>query len=1084
MVRFFIRRLFHFVVENHPRTLMFLMTLMAFYVAIALGTARAETHFLEAESFAPSANGWKVVRNDQTRRASRVTSLWGADGPTNATASNTVSITHAGTYRLWVRAIQVSHWRGAFRVEVSAKGKEVGSQVFDAEPIKGVEDWEYPWQSFDIDLLAGDATITLSKHEQKNCTGYVRHVDCFLLTNDLGLKPDHVRYGPQTLLRVTLRDVPERPVYLHLFTDHYRHPWYEHFAIGRDGLHRALAVGADQMLKPGESSAWCNLSPTVYQDSGVALNLSMRHTYHEKAKRFRAKLEFARCQPGDDFTAEQVEIVKTFDVEAEPNGLLIVAPPDLETPANIARLKRDREFADEIGKLADAFDWPTHGKRPQRFPFLVTINIGGYELSVDAAVQAREQKTVDYFGFNGGPERMLHGVWHMKENSYARPDLDTMRTRAKHDAELFAKQGRKYDDIAACMLMDEPTAQPAAFIAKDSAYIEKFREWIRTLDRTSFCSRPGESSAHGADTVRSLTTSATGGLQPADLLVATWDDVRPVAETERDNFPALHYFTQRFRTRSLGDFLAAQRKILEEFRGRSFPTMVNFSDGPTFHANFFSQGVDYFELLDADDQNAIWGEDWANNSSTYQCAGFNVALMQAAARQREQTVGHYLIAHAGRTPWDTKTKAVSETARGVRMWQNFSYGPSWSSHEGGPPSHSHLWWGQPDLWRANAEITREIGAVEEWLLTAKPAPSDVAIIYSSSSDIWTMWTNLASGFDRMHTWLALAHAQVPSDILSERDVAAGRLTHRVAYLSGPNLTRAAAAQLKSWVESGGTLFLTADAASRDEFNRPLDLLAPLLPADRDEAKHIEPFQNSGRFLCYLNVKDTVTWAGEKLEVFSTKQSLQPRPDSQTLATFADGNPAVVSRSAGKGHVICCGFLPALSYIHPALLARRPLDQKLATHHEAESAKLATADAKDQPQATSATVSDAPQRTPIAGISIDDRVLLDRSYNPWTFPAAIRERILYPVLAANIQPQVTCNTPLIDVVTLPCEQGLLLAISNFSLRPIKDFSLTIRNLPRDAKAISARIGPLPVTIENGVAQITMPLDATDFVTIGR
>lgn len=167
----------------------------------------------------------------------------------------------------------------------------------------------------------------------------------------------------------------------------------------------------------------------------------------------------------------------------------------------------------------------------------------------------------------------------------------------------------------------------------------------------------------------------------------------------------LHYFTQRFRTRSLGDFLAAQRKILEEFRGRSFPTMVNFSDGPTFHANFFSQGVDYFELLDADDQNAIWGEDWANNSSTYQCAGFNVALMQAAARQREQTVGHYLIAHAGRTPWDTKTKAVSETARGVRMWQNFSYGPSWSSHEGGPPSHSHLWWGQPDLWRANAEIT-------------------------------------------------------------------------------------------------------------------------------------------------------------------------------------------------------------------------------------------------------------------------------------------------------------------------------------------------------------------------------------------
>ena len=63
---------------------------------------------------------------------------------------------------------------------------------------------------------------------------------------------------------------------------------------------------------------------------------------------------------------------------------------------------------------------------------------------------------------------------------------------------------------------------------------------------------------------------------------------------------------------------------------RSIPFLVNFSDGATYHADFFSQGIDYFELLDANDQNAIWGEDWANNSSTYQCAGFDVALMQAA----------------------------------------------------------------------------------------------------------------------------------------------------------------------------------------------------------------------------------------------------------------------------------------------------------------------------------------------------------------------------------------------------------------------------------------------------------------------
>ena len=246
----------------------------------------------------------------------------------------------------------------------------------------------------------------------------------------------------------------------------------------------------------------------------------------------------------------------------------------------------------------------------------------------------------------------------------------------------------------------------------------------------------------------------------------------------------------------LGDFMAVQRTLIESAYGRSFPTVVNFSDGAVYHANFCGQGVDYFELLDADNQNAIWGEDWANNASTSQCAAFNVALMQAAARKRGQVIGHYLIAHAGRTPWDIKTKFVGETARGVRLWKNFCYGPVWSSHEGGPTWRSHLWHARPELWAANAELTREFGAVEDWLVTARPAPTDVALLYSSAADIWTMQSNLAFGFDRMHTWLALMHAQVPVDIVSEREI---DLLDRckVCYLSGPNLTGAAAKKLAS-----------------------------------------------------------------------------------------------------------------------------------------------------------------------------------------------------------------------------------------------------------------------------------------------
>jgi hypothetical protein len=1052
------------------RTLCWTGLLWSFLVLRAGG----ETIFVEAETMQPSSSGWVATSNDQTGRASRTQTLWGADGAGDAVASKTVRVAEAGRYRVWVRYMQVAAWRGAFQLTVSQGGKQVAAKTFDLAILPDVADWEYTWQSLDADLPEGDVTLSLSKHEQQNCIGYVRHVDCMLLTTDQKLVPDHLPFGPQTLVRVTMGDGYERPVYMHLFADHYRSPWYAHYAIGRDGIRAELAPPPDQMLQPGDITPWCNLTPTIYQDSGAALNLSVRHSYHEKAERFRAKLEFGRASvafdsaKGRDFserpTTDDVEIIKTFDVEATPNGLVIVAPPDLESPQNIALLKRDHEFAEEIGKLADAFAWPTHGRKPVRIPFLVTSNIGGYELPVDAAVQAREQRTLDYFGFNGGPERMLHGAWYMHNDSFARPDLDTMRLRARDDFELFEKSGRTLDSITACMLMDEPTGQPAAFMAKDEAYRDRFREWLKA---------------------KSLT--------PETLLVASWDDVRPVVETERDQFPALHYFTQLFRTRAIGDFMAAQRMILEEVRGRSVPTMVNFSDGATYHANFFSQGIDYFELLDANDQNAIWGEDWANNSSTYQCAGFNVALMQAAARKRGQTVGHYLIAHAGRTPWDTKTKAVSETARGVRMWQNFSYGPSWGSHEGGPPSRSHLWWGRPELWRANAEISREIGAVEDWLLAAKPAPADVAILYSSSSDAWTMWTNLASGFDRMHTWLALAHAQVPTDILSERDVEAGLLTHKVCYLSGPNLTHAAAIRLQAWVESGGTLFLTAGAASRDEFNRPLDTLTPLLPAERAEPAHLESYQNSGKFLSYLNSQDTVTWGDEKLEVLSMKQELLPlvpgrraalpgaKDDIEILATFQDGQPAVVSGRAGKGRVIVCGFLPALSYIKPALVARRSLEQKLDAHYAA--AKLSASDNNDQPEATNATASSALKAVAADGISSADRELLERSHNPWVYPAGIRERLLTPIRSARLTPSLTCDTPLIDAVELHCEQGVLIALSNHTLHPLDRIELRLNADKLATSVQSARLGQIPFErLGDGLIRITLRLEASDFVTV--
>ena len=611
-----------------------------------------------------------------------------------------------------------------------------------------------------------------------------------------------------------------------------------------------------------------------------------------------------------------------------------------------------------------------------------------------------------YFGFNGTGDRLLGGgTWITKNDSYCAPDLERIRAGAAQIAADFKKSGRALNDVPAIMLNDEPPAQSAAFHAKDPASLDAFRAWLRGL-----------------------------GLTPADLLVADWDAVRPVVETDRARAPALHFYTQRFRTHALDEALGGSR-----------PVLANFSDGAIYNASFAPLGIDYFELLDDPAQNGFWSEDWSNLASTNQCAAWNYAVAHAAARRHGQTLGDFLVAHAGRTGWDVKTKAASVLARGVKILQNFAYGPSWGSHEGGPAWASHLWYSHPETWRANAEITREVGAVEDLLLPAQPAPGEVAILYSSSTDVWTP-DDFAWGFDRMHTWLALAHAQVHAEVVSERDVAAGGLkTYRVCYLSGPNLTRAAAEKLLAWVRDGGTLWLTAGAAARDEFNRPLADFEAALPAVREPAVELEKFTAYGAALRDLKTRDEVTWEQHRMDVLAVRQSLAPRAGAEVLAHFRDESPAVISGAVGKGRIIAAGFLPALDYIAKAGRARAALDEKTASAADVE--------------------------------------VLRRSINPWQFPEPTRRFLLSPVRAAAIHGPLECDTPLVDAVLMLAPDGLVIPLANYTLRPLARITLRIHPPREIARAESARHGPLPLErAEDGTLTISLPLDASDFVQL--
>lgn len=847
-------------------------------------------------------------------------------------------------------------------------------------------------------------------------------------TSDL-LQNDNVSHNrSQIWMKVTLGSGYEKPVQIHIFADHYRSPWYAHYALTKGHVDAGLQpqqININQKLSNGESTGWLDISQMIYPDSGAHLLISPAYSYGDNAAQFNGTIEFSN-------TPSNNSILKTFSVNDAPSTIHIMMPPNLDTPENIALLRSDIEVANAYGKIADNLTWPSIGKKPVKFPFFVNAALDPDTMSTDAV--ERELKTLSNFGFNGVPNNALvekyglrhkyiGGVGWSMNGSYSAPNIEQIQKTADATYKTQIAASIKPSEITYAMVTDEPRGESAEKLAKDGASIEGFRTWLKSQNLT-----------------------------PEDLLVDSWNDVKPIVDNDRNKFPALYYYSQKYRTIALGNFLAIQKKMILNHWNANVPVVANFSDGAIFYANFYGQGVDYFTLLHNTDQNAIWGEDWSNNAATYQDATYNVELMRAAAHKNGQTIGHYLIAYAGRTGYDIRLKAVSEVARGVKIFSSFHYGPLWAAHE---PT---AWEKNTQIWADHAAVVREIGAVEDYLLPAMPKKAQVALLYSSASDIWNQ-KNLVYGFERMHTWLALTHDQIPVDVIGEDDTANNGLNgYKVCYLSDPNITRAAALKLRDWVIAGGTLIMTAGAGEYDEFNRPLDVLNQLLPYTRNPVKTLQNYYASGYYLTTLQPKDTVSAAGSQINVLGVKQTVSGLSNGNPVeikSTFTDGSPAEIRNAAGKGFIVWRGYLPALDYMRKALVANN--GTKALSKNTSENGIPSPADALQL--ATN-----------------------KKSYNPWQYPAGVRNSIIQPVLNSHVEVPLTCSVPLVDAVYMTSTKGVVIPLANYTLSPIKNMTLDIEVDKPVREVRSVYQGVLKYEQVNNKIRINMPLDRTDFVTV--
>jgi len=1006
--------------------------------------------FAEAEQFEIEGAGWQVVesaRGFYAVPASGMKALSGA-GPGEGSASLTLDVPAAGDYRLWVRYAQwqaeEQRWRAPFRLAIEQGGEEVFAQVYDETldvETPGGRAWQPPfrWQAVPVTLAEGKASIALSKAAPAAVDRRLRRIDCVLLTTDADYEPNERDFAPQTYLRARLHSADPERVYFYVFLDHMRAPWYQNTCWAKDGLRLSVVAPEDQYLAAGDQTPWMNISRLLYTDSvtGFSVHATVRYR-HPDASASDYSLDFATA-PSEE------AIVKTVRRSGPGNGVQLTVPPDLSE----GKLpKADAEYAREVADFIARLEPIGFGRRPRRFPLMVNLHTS--KAANTPGARELEFVAIRYMGINAmarhiSDEDLADGVrfgrtgasiWHMGPAGYNEPDLARMEQSVRASGER-ARNDPHADALISVVLMDEAGAKNLAAMAESEVDQRAFAEWIRAQ-----------------------------GPSPEALGAGSWEEFKLTADPAAQP-PALYYWSQRFRAWSVANFFRQATELVRKYYPPHIKATQNYSDGAVWMGNFYVQGNDYYVWLKNRALDIAMSEDWTNGGATPQLCGWNVALLRSAAKYHHQPIHMYVIASYGRRPLDVKLKAYSDLAQGAKMLHFYSYAPIYSSHERG-------WHQNWTMYPAVAELCHEIGAAEDVLVDALPRPGRTAIIYSIASDIWNTTGDIAQCHERMMTYLALRHAQVAVDVLSDEDVAEGRLTpYRVAYLFGEQLDGRVVPPLAAWVKAGGTLVLSPGAGSKDRFNQPTAALDEALGISREPMQVEQAYAHSSYFYVQgLQPRGRVTLLDAEgrprgaADLLAHSQRFALPAGARVLATFEDGAPAALAVDVEKGRAVLVGFMPALAYVRGAVL-----DFIASAGDELVEPLRCVARAMEAATGGVESRREAALRQPRR----------DYSAAPFRYDPALREFIAFPHTAAGVVEPVELDTPQVEATFMEGAEGWAVPLANYSGGPLGAVRVTIRPGRPHGDVFSARQGRLtPGIAPDGSLQLTLPLESTDII----
>jgi beta-galactosidase len=224
--------------------------------------------------------------------------------------------------------------------------------------------------------------------------------------------------------------------------------------------------------------------------------------------------------------------------------------------------------------------------------------------------------------------------------------------------------------------------------------------------------------------------------------------------------------------------------------------------------------------------------------------------------------------------------------------------------------------------RAAGHTANTIAHHSAELLGATPPRAQVAILYNrlsymvggsqpSLSKLGNAERDSLLGLHRI-----FFEQNIPVDFVSADDVAQNRLgQYKILFLPFPvMLSQDVADGVKRYVQGGGTAVAEARLAWNDARGFASDVipgagLAEMFGAREKIIRPAEKVQIQTLASAALpGVPARTTVAGEAFE-----EQLEPLPGGTVLAHFADGSPAIVKRSEGKGEAVLIGSFLALAY---------------------------------------------------------------------------------------------------------------------------------------------------------------------------